>query len=218
MGKSKIKEVDPKPQFSAMEDSVNEFWKRENIFKKSIENRSNEKRFSFVDGPPFVTGTPHYGSLLVSIPKDIIPRYWTMKGYRVRRVWGWDCHGLPIEERVSKKLKVKDRDDIEKKIGVENYVKECRSYVEKGIQDWRWYIEKIGRWVDLDNAYRTMDPEFNESVVWAFKQIWERGYIYKGKRVSLYSTDTSTPVSNFEVTMDDTYEDVEDLSLFVKFT
>lgn len=218
MGKSKIREVDPKPQFSAMEDTLNEFWKKENIFKKSIESRSNEKRFSFVDGPPFVTGTPHYGSLLVSIPKDIIPRYWTMKGYRVRRVWGWDCHGLPIEERVSKELKVKDRDDIEKKIGVENYVKECRAYVERGIQDWRWYIEKIGRWVDLDNAYRTMDPEFNESVVWAFKQIWDKGYIYKGKRVSLYSTDTSTPVSNFEVTMDDTYEDVEDLSVFVKFT
>ncbi len=217
MGKSKIPEVNPRPNFSGMEDGLIEFWKEKDIFKKSIESRSTERRFSFVDGPPFVTGTPHYASLLVSIPKDIIPRYWTMKGYRVRRVWGWDCHGLPIEERVSKNLNVKDRRDIEERIGVDEYVGQCRNYVEKGITDWRWYIEKIGRWVDLDNAYRTMDPEFNESVIWAFKQIWDKGYIYKGKRVSLYSTDASTPVSNFEVTMDDTYEDVEDIAIFVKF-
>lgn len=217
MGKSKIPEINPRPSFSSMEDGLIEFWKEKDIFKKSIESRSTERRFSFVDGPPFVTGTPHYASLLVSIPKDIIPRYWTMKGYRVRRVWGWDCHGLPIEERVSKNLNVKDRRDIEERIGVDEYVGQCRNYVEKGITDWRWYIEKIGRWVDLDNAYRTMDPEFNESVIWAFKQIWDKGYIYKGKRVSLYSTDASTPVSNFEVTMDDTYEDVEDIAIFVKF-
>ncbi|MCD4756375.1 isoleucine--tRNA ligase [bacterium] len=214
----KIPEVDSRAQFSVMEDRINEFWKKEDIFKKSLENRSEGKRYSFVDGPPFVTGTPHYGSLLVSIPKDIIPRYWTMKGYRVRRVWGWDCHGLPIEARINKKLKVKGNADVETRIGVDKYVQECRKYVEQGISDWRWYIEKIGRWVDLDNAYRTMDPEFNESVIWAFKQIWDKDLIYKGKRVSLYSTDTCTPVSNFEVTMDDTYEDVEDLSIFVKFS
>ena len=218
MGQSKLPEVNPKAQFSAMEDRINEFWKEGDIFRKSVEGRPEDKRYSFVDGPPFVTGTPHYGTLLVSIPKDIIPRYWTMKGYRVRRVWGWDCHGLPIEARINKKLGVKDRADVETRIGVDKYVQECRSYVEQGITDWRWYIEKIGRWVDLDNAYRTMDPEFNESVIWAFKQIWDKGLIYKGKRVSLYSTDTCTPVSNFEVTMDDTYEDVEDLSIFIKFT
>jgi isoleucyl-tRNA synthetase len=217
MGKSKIQEVNPKPNFSSLEDTLIEFWKENDTFRKSVESRPKDKRFSFVDGPPFVTGTPHYASLLVSIPKDIIPRYWTMKGYRVRRIWGWDCHGLPIEERVSKNLNVKDRRDIEERIGVDEYVGECRRYVEKGITDWRWYIEKIGRWVDLDNAYRTMDPEFNESVIWAFKQIWDKGYIYKGKRVSLYSTDASTPVSNFEVAMDDTYEDVEDIAIFVKF-
>lgn len=217
MAQSKIPQVNPKAQFSAMEDRINEFWKENRIFEKSVENRPKDKRYSFVDGPPFVTGSPHYGSLVVSIPKDIIPRYWTMKGYRVRRVWGWDCHGLPIEERVSKKLDIKDRSDVEERVGVDKYVQACRDYVEKGISDWRWYIEKIGRWVDLDNAYRTMNPEFNESVIWAFKQIWDKGLIYKGKRVSLYSTDTSTPVSNFEVAMDDTYEDVEDLSIFVKF-
>ncbi len=215
---AKIAEVNPRAQFSAMEDNISEFWKKNDIFQKSIDSKPEDKRYSFVDGPPFVTGTPHYGTLLVSIPKDIIPRYWTMKGYRVRRTWGWDCHGLPIEERVNKKLGVKDRIDVEEKVGVDKYVGECRAYVEQGISDWRWYIEKLGRWVDLDNAYRTMDPEFNESVIWAFKQIWDKDLIYKGKRVSLYSTDTCTPVSNFEVTMDDTYEDVEDLSIFVKFT
>lgn len=217
MSNSKIKEVSSKINFSQMEDEINVFWKEKDIFQKSIESRPKDRRYSFVDGPPFVTGTPHYGSLLVSIPKDIIPRYWTMKGYRVRRVWGWDCHGLPIEERVNSNLGIKDRNDVEQRIGVDKYVGACRSYVEKGISDWRWYIEKIGRWVDLDNAYRTMDPEFNESVIWAFKEIWEKGLVYKGKRVSLFSTDTSTPVSNFEVTMDDTYEDVEDLAIFVKF-
>ena len=207
MAESKIPKVNPQAQFSAMEDRIIEFWKENEIFRKSIDSKPKGKRYSFVDGPPFVTGSPHYGSLVVSIPKDIIPRYWSMKGYRVRRVWGWDCHGLPIEERVNKKLNIKDRGDIEDVIGVDKYVQECRNYVEQGISDWRWYIEKIGRWVDLDNAYRTMDPEFNESVIWAFKQIWDKGLVYKGKRVSLYSTDTSTPVSNFEVAMDDNYED-----------
>jgi isoleucyl-tRNA synthetase len=217
MAKSKIKKVDPRAHFSAMEDRINEFWKENKIFEKSVENRSEDKRYSFIDGPPFVSGMPHYGHILVSIAKDIIPRYWTMKGFRVRRVWGWDCHGLPIETRVNKKLGIKGRADVEDKIGVKKYVEECRSYVEQGIADWRWYIEKLGRWVDLDNAYRTMDPEFNESVIWAFKQIWDKELIYKGKRVSLYSTDTSTPVSNFEVAMDDNYADVEDLAIFVKF-
>lgn len=218
MAKSKIPEVNPRAHFSAMEDMINEYWKENEIFKKSVESRPKDKRYSFIDGPPFVSGMPHYGHILVSIVKDIVPRYWTMKGYRVRRVWGWDCHGLPIESKVNEKLKIKDRADVEELIGVDKYVQECRTYVEQGIADWRWYIEKLGRWVDLDNAYRTMDPEFNESVIWAFKQIWDKDLIYKGKRVSLYSTDTSTPVSNFEVAMDDNYEDVEDLSIFVKFT
>lgn len=217
MPKSKIADVSPQVNFSEMEDRINGFWKENDTFNKSIEQRPKERRYSFVDGPPFVSGMPHYGTLLVSIPKDIIPRYWTMKGYRVRRVWGWDCHGLPIETKVNEKYGIKDRYEVENVIGVEKYVKQCKLFVDQHISDWRWYIEKIGRWVDLDHAYKTMDPEFNESVIWAFKQMWEKGYVYKGKRVSLYSTDTSTPVSNFEVGMDDTYEDVEDLSIFVKF-
>jgi isoleucyl-tRNA synthetase len=217
MAKSKIPEVNPRVNFSDMEDRINVFWKENKIFEKSIQSRPEDRRYSFIDGPPFVSGMPHYGHILVSIVKDIVPRYWTMKGYRVRRVWGWDCHGLPIESKVNEKLGIKTRFDVEETIGVNKYVQECRQYVEQGIADWRWYIEKLGRWVDLDNAYKTMDPEFNESVIWAFKKIWDKGLIYKGKRVSLYSTDTSTPVSNFEVAMDDNYEDVEDLAIFVKF-
>jgi isoleucyl-tRNA synthetase len=215
---NKISDVNSKVNFSKLEDNINVFWKENSIFEKSVEQRPQDKRYSFVDGPPFVSGTPHYGTLVVSIPKDIIPRYWTMKGYRVRRVWGWDCHGLPIEAKVNAKYGIKDRFEIETEVGVDKYVGQCRDYVNQNIADWRWYIEKIGRWVDLDNAYKTMDVEFNESVLWAFKEMWDKGLVYKGKRVSLYSTDTSTPVSNFEVTMDDTYQDVEDLSIFVKFT
>ena len=218
MEKSKIQDVNPQVNFSQMEDEINEYWKKNDTFQKSIKRRPKDRRYSFVDGPPFVSGMPHYGTLLVSIPKDIIPRYWTMKGYRVRRVWGWDCHGLPIEAKVNELHGIKDRNDVENGIGVEKYVQQCKSFVDQHISDWRWYIEKIGRWVDLDNAYKTMNPEFNESVIWAFKQIWEKGYVYKGKRVSLYSTDTSTPVSSFEVGMDDNYDDVEDLAIFVKFT
>lgn len=215
---TKIQDVNPQANFSHMEDEIIEFWKKNDTFQKSIQRRPKNRRYSFVDGPPFVSGMPHYGTLLVSIPKDIIPRYWTMKGYRVRRVWGWDCHGLPIEAKVNELYGIKDRYDVEHKIGVEKYVQQCKAFVDQHISDWRWYIEKIGRWVDLDHAYKTMDPVFNESVIWAFKQIWDKGLVYKGKRVSLYSTDTSTPVSSFEVGMDDNYEEVEDLAIFVKFT
>jgi isoleucyl-tRNA synthetase len=213
-----IKLVEGRCDFPKLEEDIIGFWKEGKIFEKSVECRDEDSRYSFVDGPPFVSGMPHPGTLAVSIVKDVIPRYWTMKGKKVRRVFGWDCHGLPIEEKVSEELGVKDREQIENEIGVEKYVQECRSYVERNIADWRWYIDRVGRWVDMDNAYRTMDPEFNQSVIWAFKQFHDKGLVYKGKRVSLFSTDTSTPVSEFEVAMDsDNYRDTDDLSIFVKF-
>lgn len=215
---SKIKKVEGMPKFPELEDKINSFWKENKIFEKSVDQRSIDNAYSFVDGPPFVTGVPHYGSLLPSIAKDVVPRYWTMKGKRVRRVFGWDCHGLPIEEKVNKKFNIKSSVQLEEELGVEKYVQECRAWVESCTDDWRWYIEKIGRWVDMDNAYYTMSPQFMESVIWAFKQIWDKGLIYKGKRVSMYSTDTGTPVSQFEVAMDaDNYREIEDLSIFVKF-
>jgi len=215
---SKIELADQRAKFPKMEDEIIDFWKENRIFEKSVEQRDEENRYSFVDGPPFVSGMPHHGSLSTSVIKDIVPRYWTMKGKRVRRVFGWDCHGLPIETKVNEDFGIKDRKEVEEEIGVGKYVSMCREYVEQHIADWRWYIDKVGRWVDLDNAYRTMDPEFNESVIWAFKQFHEKGLVYKGKRVSLFSTDTSTPVSEFEVAMDaDNYRDTEDISVFVKF-
>lgn len=195
-----------------------QYWKENQIFEKSIEHRQVINQYTFVDGPPFVTGSPHYGSLLPSIAKDVIPRYQTMLGKRVRRVFGWDCHGLPIEEKVSKELRIKSNKDIDERVGIPAYIAACRNYVNSCSDNWRWYIERIGRWVDMDNAYYTMSTEFMESVIWAFKQIHNQGLIYKGKRVSLYSTDTSTPVSQFEVAMDpDNYRDIDDLSIFVKF-
>lgn len=199
------------------EDEIIQFWKDRNIFAKSVEQRPEADRYVFIDGPPFVSGSPHYAHLLVSIAKDLIPRYWTMKGKRVRRVFGWDCHGLPIEAKVNEQLGLRSRRQVEE-YGVDRYVAACRQYVESQISDWRWYIDKIGRWVDLDRAYRTMDFSFGESVIWAFKQMYDKGLIYTGKRISLYSTETSTPVSEFEVAMDpDNYRDVEDLSVYVKF-
>lgn len=214
---SKIKTVENNPNFSKIEDTIIKFWKENKIFEKSVDQRPKENTFRFIDGPPFVSGDPHYASLLPSIAKDVIPRYWSMKGKKIERIFGWDCHGLPIEEKINKKLNIQKSSDIEK-IGVDKYIEECRNFVKTTTNNWRWYIDKIGRFVDMDNAYYTMDLDFMESVVWGFSEIYKKGYVYKGKRVSLYSTDNETPVSNFEVAMDqDNYKDIEDLSIFVKF-
>lgn len=214
----KFNPVSSQVVLSELEEEITGFWKKEDIFEKSIKLRSEDNAYTFVDGPPFVTGLPHYASLLPSIAKDVIPRYQTMQGNRVRRVWGWDCHGLPIEEKVNQLFGIKSSSQLEEKMGIEKYIAACRNYVTSASNEWRWYIDKIGRWVDMDHAYYTMNTDFMESVIWGFKKIYEKGLIYKGKRVSLFSTDTSTPVSGFEVAMDnDNYRDVEDLSVFVKF-
>ncbi len=206
----------PNTGFSVQEDQIIAFWKENKIFEKSINIRANAQPYSFLDGPPFPSGMPHYGHLLMSVAKDTIPRFQTMKGKRVRRVFGWDCHGVAVEAKVNKELNISTRRQIEQ-FGIANYVKECRKYVENCIANWQWYIEKIGRWVDMDNAYYTMYPEYHESVLWSFKQIWDKGFIYKGKRVSLFSVETGTPVSDFEVAEADDYRDTEDVSVFVKF-
>lgn len=211
-----FKQPNSKQDFYQLSEEVTKFWKDEDIFKRSIEERPEDNRYVFIDGPPFVTGTPHYGSLLSSITKDPVTRFWTMRGKRVRRVWGWDCHGLPIEEKVSKKLGLQTRKDIEN-YGVDKYVAACREHVHEITDQWGWYVDAVGRWVDMENAYYTMNPEFNESVIWVFKQMWDKGFIYKDKRVSLFSTDTATPVSEFEVAESNNYKDVDDLSIFVKF-
>ncbi len=208
--------VSPKQSFPALESEVLAYWKANNTFKKSIESRPADNPYRFYDGPPFITGTPHYGSLLSSIVKDTVGRYWTMKGKRVDRVWGWDCHGLPIEEKVQKKLGLHSNKEIEER-GIKEFIDGCYEYTQTTSAEWDWYIDKIGRWVDMDRAYRTMDQDYMESVMWVFKQLWDKGLIYKGKRVSLYSWKLSTPISNFEVAMDDTYQDVNDPAITVKF-
>jgi isoleucyl-tRNA synthetase len=195
--------------FPEMEERVIKYWKDNQIFEKSIESRPADKTWTFLDGPPFITGLPHYGTLLSSIPKDLFPRYRTMKGYRVRRVWGWDCHGLPAENKVEGKLHLKQKKDIENVIGVQKFIDECKSYVSEVSGEWEWYVDHIGRWVDFKNAYKTMDTDYMESVMWVFKQMFEKKLIYKGLRVSLYCPHDATPISNFEVAMDpDNYKEI----------
>lgn len=182
-----------------------------------MQQRPEDNPYRFYDGPPFITGTPHYGSLLSSIIKDIVPRYHTMQGKRVERKWGWDCHGLPIEEKVQKKLGLAGSKDIEEKVGIKKFIEECYTYTRETSAEWNWYVDHIGRWVDMENAYKTMDQDYMESVLWVFKTMWDKGMIYKGQRVSLYSWKLSTPISNFEVAMDDSYQEVSDPAITVMF-
>ncbi|MBR9702289.1 isoleucine--tRNA ligase [Candidatus Pacearchaeota archaeon] len=202
------------------ETAVSRFWKKYKIFEQSLEKPAGAKPkddYIFYDGPPFITGLPHYGTLLTSIPKDVIPRYWTMKGYRVERVWGWDCHGLPAENQVEKELGLKNKKDIEK-LGVGKFVGACKSYVDNVSSQWDWYIDRIARWVDMDNSYRTMDINFMESVIWSFKELYDKGLIYEGYRTSLHCPRCATPLSKFEITMDaGSYKDITEESVVVKF-
>ena len=211
-----FKPVDSKVNFPRLEEEILRFWKKNKIFEKSVEQRSKENSYSFYDGPPFVTGLPHYGALLSSIAKDVVPRYQTMKGKRIRRVWGWDCHGLPVEEKTERKLGLKNRRDIEK-IGIDKFISECRKYVSETSAEWNWYIDHIARWVDMKSAYRTMDLKFMESVIWVFKQVYDKGLIYQGLKTLLYCTRCGTPVSKFEIAMDNSYAMMKDPAVTVKF-
>ncbi len=209
-------------------------WKDDNTFAKSVENRPAENAYVFYDGPPFITGVPHHGTLLSSIVKDAVPRYWTMKGKRVERRWGWDCHGLPAENFVEKQLNITDRRQIVTcpgqpapldkdgqplpTISLEKYITKARESMVANSETWQGVIDRIGRWVDFAGAYRTMDKDFMESVWWAFKQLYEAGKIYEGEKVLMYDTKFATPVSKAEVTMDnDAYQTVTDPSVYVKF-
>ncbi|MGL4758104.1 MAG: isoleucine--tRNA ligase [Patescibacteria group bacterium] len=213
----KITKISNYIKFPELEQNITQFWQENRVFEQSLKNREGQDRYAFMDGPPFVSGSPHFGSLIPSVAKDIIPRYQTMKGKYVRRVFGWDCHGLPIEQKISEKFNLKNRDQIEE-FGLKKYIEECRAHVRKCTTDWQYYIDAIGRWVDTENAYYTMNPEFNESVLWVYKQAYDKGLVYKGNRVSLYSVDNQTPVSEFEVNMDPSnYRNVEDIAIYVTF-
>ena len=200
------------------EKAITEWWKKNKTFEQSVENRPIDKSYVFYDGPPFITGNPHHGTLLSSIVKDAVPRYWTMNGYRVERKWGWDCHGLPAENYVEKQLGITDRRDIGTKWSLEDYIIKARESMVANSETWRSTIDRVGRWVDFDNCYRTMNKDFMESVWWAFKQLYEAGKIYEGRKVLMYDTKFATPVSKAEVTMDnDAYQTVTDPSAYVKF-
>ena len=199
-----------------LEAQVLKHWKENKVFEKSVEQNSEEDLYVFYDGPPFISGLPHYGHLLGSIAKDVIPRYWTMKGKRVERVWGWDAHGLTVENKVQKKLGIKNRRDIEK-YGLEEFTKACYEYTSETSAEWDWYVDKIARWVDIKNAYRTTDQSYMESVMWAFKELFDKGLIYEGVYTSMYCPTCGTPVSNFEVGMDNSYREFEDPAVTIKF-
>ncbi len=200
------------------ERSIAEWWKKNKTFEKSVEQRPIDDSYVFYDGPPFITGNPHHGTLLSSIVKDAVPRFWTMRGKRVERRWGWDCHGLPAENFVEKQLGITDRREIGTKWSLEEYITKARESMVANSETWRGTIDRVGRWVDFDNCYRTMNKDFMESVWWAFKTLYEKGKIYEGRKVLMYDTKFATPVSKAEVTMDnDAYQTVTDPSAFVKF-
>jgi len=159
-------------------------WKKNKTFEKSVEMRPVDNSYVFYDGPPFITGSPHHGTLLSSVIKDVVPRYQTMLGKRVERVWGWDCHGLPAENFVEKKLGITDRHEIGTRISLADYITTARESMVQTGDLWESTVDRIGRWVDFKGAYKTMDKDYMESVWWAFKQLYEKGKIYEGERVS----------------------------------
>ena len=200
------------------EKALLDFWKNDKTFEKSIEQRGEGDSYVFYDGPPFITGKPHHGTLLSSIVKDAVPRFWTMNGKRVERRWGWDCHGLPAENFVEKQLGITDRREIGTKWPLDVYITKARESMVANSETWESTIARIGRWVNFKGAYRTMDKDFMESVWWAFKTLYEKGKIYEGRKVLMYDTKFCTPVSKAEVTMDnDAYQTVTDPSAYVKF-
>ena len=200
------------------EKAIAEWWKKHKIFEQSVESRPIENSYVFYDGPPFLTGLPHHGHLLGSTIKDVVGRYQTMNGKHVERVWGWDCHGLPAENYVEKQLNITDRRDIGTKWSLEEYILTAEKSMEEISDEWEHTITRIGRWVEFKGAYRTMDKNFMESVWWAFKQLYDAGKIYEGRKVLMYDTKFATPVSKAEVTMDnEAYQTVTDPSAYVKF-
>jgi len=199
------------------EKDIVRFWKEHKTFEKSVAMRPVENSYVFYDGPPFITGVPHHGTLLTTIAKDAMPRYQTMKGKRVERVWGWDCHGLPAEVFTEKKLGVQDKRDIGTKVSLEEYIVACRDNMIQTGSLWEDTIDRIGRWVDFKGAYRTMDKQYMESVWWAFKKLYDEGKIYEGEKVLLYCTRDATPLSKAEIAMDNSYQDVTDPSVYVAF-
>ena len=205
-----------KSERAQREENILSFWKEHKIFEKTLKKDSPKGEFVFYDGPPFATGLPHYGNLLSSIIKDVIPRYKTMRGFRVRRRWGWDCHGLPIENMVEKELGLKSKKEIEE-MGIAKFNRICRESVLRFADEWKRFIDRIGRFVDYDNSYKTMDNTYIESIWWALKKIYEKGLLYEGRKVLLYCPHCETPLAKAEIAMDQSYKDITEESIYIKF-
>ena len=212
--KTRFAAVPTSVDFPAQEEQILAFWEEGQHFARSVAERPEDKPFIFYDGPPFASGLPHYGHLLASIIKDVVPRYWTMRGFRVERRFGWDCHGLPVENEVEQQLGLKSRLDI-LDYGVDKFNESCRDVVLRYTGEWQRFIQRVGRWVDWSNQYRTMDPEFMESVWWVFKTLWDKELIYEGYKSLAYCPRCSTPLSNFEVNQG--YQDTQDPSVTIRF-
>ena len=206
-----MRSIEKDIEFPQLEKRILERWKARNTFRRSIERRAGAKEYVFFDGPPFANNLPHYGHLLAGIIKDIVPRYWTMRGFRVHRRFGWDTHGLPVEMEVEKDLGIVGKGVAE--VGIHRFNEACRASVLKYAREWESTVEKTGRWVDFEDRYLTMQPSFMESVWWVFRQLWDKGLIYEGHRVLPYSTGCHTPLSNFEASAD--YRDVQDPAITI---
>ena len=200
--------------FPEQEQEILEFWEENRVFRKSLDQRKGNQEYVFYDGPPFATGLPHYGHLLAGTIKDVVPRYQTMLGKYVDRVFGWDCHGLPVENEMEQELKIKSKSEIEK-YGVHNFNEDCRNIVLRYTGEWEQVVKRIGRWVDFENGYRTMDKNYMESIWWVFKELWTKGLIYEGHKILPYCPRCATPLSNFEANQG--YNDVDDPSITIKF-
>lgn len=209
-----FKAVTSQPDLPNIEKQILEFWKTEKIFEKSLDQRRGAKEFIFYDGPPFATGLPHYGHLLAGTIKDVIPRYQTMRGKFVDRVFGWDCHGLPVEYEMEKTLDISGKKDIEE-YGIDKFNEECRGIVLRYTSEWEHVVKRMGRWVDFERGYRTMDLDYMESIWWVFKQLWDQELIYEGHRILPFCPRCSTPLSNFEANQG--YEEVDDPAITVRF-
>lgn len=212
--KTMFREVKKEETFPQIEERVLGLWDKDESFKKSLDSRPESEPYTFYDGPPFATGLPHYGHLLAGTIKDIVPRYWTMKGKKVPRGFGWDCHGLPIESLIQNELKLSGVAEI-KAFGEDKFNEACRGSVQKYVSEWKKTVRRMGRWVDFDNGYKTMDTNFMESVWWVFKQCFDKGLIYQGYRIQPYSPALATPLSNFETNQG--YKDRQDPSLTLIF-
>ncbi|MFH2118142.1 MAG: isoleucine--tRNA ligase [Candidatus Paceibacterota bacterium] len=213
----KITNFNQPPALPELEEQVLKFWQEDHTFQKSVEQRSAENSYVFYDGPPFATGMPHYGHLLASTTKDVVPRYQTMKGKRVERVWGWDCHGLPIENMIEQQLKIQGGKKGIEELGIDVFNDACRTEVLRLDKEWEKIIGRLGRWVDFEHSYKTMDKNYMESVWWGFKELYEKGLVYQGKKVILYCPRCATPLSNFEIAMDNSYLDVTENSTIYKY-